>query len=164
MHKFKIKYRIILSTVKTMHGRDIVYLIAGTYRKTNFSAKRNTESSRTHNNYIFVFVKNRFGKTRPQWWLVMGDFTTLNTGWPPVVHWTYFLFSKSGMQPARMAAKPVAPAPSTTDFSTSTRRKIAIAMVSSLHTRADHNLQIQKYWSGYKKLENSVKLIKILFF
>ena len=46
----------------------------------------------------------------------------------------YFLPSSSGSKPASTAAMPVAPAPSTTAFSISTRRRIARAMNSSLTT------------------------------
>ena len=45
---------------------------------------------------------------------------------------TYFLPSSSGTSPAITAASPVAPAPSTTAFSHSTKRRIAKAMCSSL--------------------------------
>ena len=49
-----------------------------------------------------------------------------------VIRHTYFFPSSSGSRPCTIAARPVAPAPSTTAFSNSSSRRIDIAMFSSL--------------------------------
>ena len=48
------------------------------------------------------------------------------------IQYTYFLPLSSGSRPAITAAKPVAPAPSTTAFSSSMRRRMAIEIQASL--------------------------------
>ena len=50
---------------------------------------------------------------------------------PPHIGMTTFLPFNSGTRPSSTAAKPVAPAPSTTAFSNSNNLKIAIAINSS---------------------------------
>ena len=59
---------------------------------------------------------------------------------PPQTGITTFLPFNSGSKPCKTAANPVAPAPSTTAFSSSSNLRMAIAMYSSL-TQTDLSVQ-----------------------